>query len=117
MSASAGSTKGDPSYRLENGTLVVVSPGATEPAPISKDRVKMPKLTHSADPKWPGKDRTGGICVLKLTVGLDGKPHDIAVVQSLRPDYDEKSIEAVKNSVSVRALLTESRYQSKSVSR
>src|SRR5215813_4956438 len=54
------------------------------------------KLTP-APPLTPGGKPLEGTTVLQLVVGADGSPRDIRVERSLRPDYDERAIEAVSH--------------------
>lgn len=60
--------------------------------------VKAPKVIHSVDPSFPttaGKS-PGGVCVLKLVVDAQGKPIDVRVARSLRPDFDAEAVKVVK---------------------
>ncbi len=96
--AQSDDTRQPQTYRLEADTLVRVDLSAGEtPGPIAAARVQNPKLTHSIDPKFPprGERGSGGLCTLSVVVGLDGKPHDIAVLTSLSPQYDSNAIAAL----------------------
>ena len=58
-----------------------------------------PRQTHSPEPKYPRNERKArhqGLVRLKLVVGSDGVPRDIAVSQTLSSDFDHAAIEAVK---------------------
>src|SRR5262252_3970907 len=52
------------------------------------------KLTPGP-PLTPGEKPLEGTTLLQLVVGADGNPRDIRVERSLRPDYDQRAIEAV----------------------
>ena len=58
-----------------------------------------PKLIHNVWPDYSEaarKARVQGKVLLALTVDKEGVPHDVEVVDSLRPDLDEKAMEAVR---------------------
>lgn len=58
-----------------------------------------PRAVYAPDPDYPTKGRnglTGGMVVLWITVGSDGRPHDIEVARSLSPGFDEAAVKAVK---------------------
>src|SRR5450755_3836002 len=62
--------------------------------------VSAPKALYAPDPEYSEEARKAkyqGVCVLKLIVGPDGHPRDIAVARSLGLGLDEKAMEAVKN--------------------
>ena len=60
--------------------------------------VKAPKIISSVDPSFPATaaKSPGGVCVLKVVVDAQGKPVDVRVVRSLRPDFDAEAVKAVK---------------------
>src|SRR5512141_1945652 len=61
--------------------------------------VSAPKALFQPDPEFSEEARKmkyQGTVVLLLVVGLDGKPHDIRVQQSLGMGLDEKAIEAIR---------------------
>ena len=63
------------------------------------DGVLPPRLLFAPEPEYSEeatKDNYGGICVLALIVGQDGRPHDINVARPLGKGLDEKAIEAVQ---------------------
>ena len=67
---------------------------------VGKD-VSAPKLISSKEPEFPEseKGRKGkfeGTCLLGFVVDESGMPQDVHVVRSLRQDFDEKAIEAVR---------------------
>ena len=58
-----------------------------------------PSLTYAPKPKYPKNERKArhhGMVKLKLVVSVDGDPLNIAVAQTLSPDFDESAIEAVQ---------------------
>lgn len=58
-----------------------------------------PRQTHAPQPKYPKSEREAhhqGTVRLTLVVSSDGVPRDIAVSQTLTPDFDEAAIDAVK---------------------
>jgi TonB family protein len=60
--------------------------------------VSVPKLVSKVEPKYSEearRDRLEGTVVLSVVVGSDGVAHNVHVMQSLRPDLDQKAIEAV----------------------
>jgi TonB family protein len=64
-----------------------------------KSCVTPPSLTYSPKPKYPKNERKArheGMVKLRLVVGSDGDPRNIAVSRTLSPDFDESAIEAVK---------------------
>ena len=61
--------------------------------------VSAPSVTYQLDPEFSEEARKAkyqGTVALGLTVGRDGRAHDIHVVRSLGLGLDEKAIEAVK---------------------
>jgi TonB family protein len=76
-----------------------------EPAPECNVKVAEPDPTKNRgprgvftpDPHFPRhRNRSTGSVLLGLTVGTDGRPHDIKVEGSLGKDYDEAAIDAVR---------------------
>jgi len=70
------------------GELVTLGPG-----------VSPPKAIYMVDPQYSETaQRAGsqGLCVVSLTVGLDGQPYDIQVKRNLGMGLDEEATEAVK---------------------
>jgi len=62
--------------------------------------VSAPVAISSPDPEYSEEARKAkyqGVVVLALTVGTDGRAHDIHVARSLGLGLDEKAIEAVKS--------------------
>ena len=58
-----------------------------------------PRQTHAPQPKYPKSEREAhhqGTVRLTLVVSSDGVPRDIAVSQTLTPDFDKAAIDAVK---------------------
>jgi len=64
-----------------------------------KGCITPPSLTYSPKPEYPKNERKArhqGMVKLRLVVGSDGDPRNIAVSQTLSPDLDQSAIEAVK---------------------
>ena len=62
--------------------------------------VSRPKPIYSPDPEFSDearKNKMQGTVVLRLVVGVDGKPRDIKVARALGMGLDQKAIEAVRN--------------------
>jgi protein TonB len=57
---------------------------------ISSVQPEFPQSARSAD------DKLEGTCLIGLVVDEKGMPQDVHVVRSLRQDFDEKAIEAVR---------------------
>lgn len=60
-----------------------------------------PVVIYSTEPEFPKaalkrKDKFQGTCVVGLVVDSLGAVHDVHVKRSLRPDFDAKAVEAVK---------------------
>jgi TonB family protein len=83
--------------RMEVGTRDAASADSVN---ATKNHVTtMPVLISSKQPEYPKlpkADRINGKCLLALTVDQDGVPQDVHVVKSLRPEYDQKAVEAVE---------------------
>jgi len=56
-------------------------------------RVQPPTMIHSVEPPVAGKN---GIVTLALVVGVDGRPHDLKVANSLDSASDDAALEAVR---------------------
>jgi TonB family protein len=59
------------------------------------------KIIYRKPPVYPAKARAekntvDGPCVLEMTVGVDGVPTNVHVVKSLRADYDQSAMDAVR---------------------
>ena len=64
-----------------------------------KGCITPPSPTYSPQPKYPKNERKAhhqGTVKLSVVVGLYGDPLDVAVLQTLSPDFDESAMEAVK---------------------
>lgn len=62
-------------------------------------RVSAPVPIFSPDPhfsKYARKEKVQGVCILGLTLDINGIPHDVHVVKSLETSLDQKAIEAVE---------------------
>jgi TonB family protein len=81
--------------------------GAAANAPVHEKVYKIggdvsaPALTYSVDAKFPDAERNAkkglqGVAVVELIVDSKGRPRDIRVKQSLRPDFDKSAIDAVR---------------------
>jgi len=73
--------------------------GAEKSAAKDQARSTMPVLISSKPPDYPAvskESRINGICVLAFTVDEEGMPKEVHIVKSLRPEYDQKAIEAVQ---------------------
>jgi TonB family protein len=62
--------------------------------------VSAPVLTHSVDAEFPNAEKKAkkglqGVTVVELIVDSKGRPRDIQVKRSLRPDFDRSAIDAV----------------------
>lgn len=83
--------------RTEVGTNAA---SATErEKPEGQTNLTMPVLIHSERPEYPitgKKDHVNGICLISLTVDEQGTPTHVHIVKSLRPDFDENAIKAVR---------------------
>ena len=67
---------------------------------VGKD-VTAPVLIYSVDPEFPEAERKSkskfeGTCLIGFVVDESGTPRDVKVIQSLRPDFDAKAVEAVE---------------------
>src|SRR5205823_5797885 len=63
------------------------------------DGVSAPTVILAPDPGYSEEARQakfGGVCVLAVVVGPDGKTYDIKVARTLGKGLDEKAIEAVQ---------------------
>ena len=63
--------------------------------------VSVPSLTYSVDAKFPDAEKNAkngmqGVAVVELIVDSKGRPRDIRVKRSLRPDFDKCAIDAVR---------------------
>lgn len=64
-----------------------------------KGCVTPPSVTYAPKPTFPMNERKArheGTVKLTLVVGSDGNPRNVAVSQTLSPDFDESAVEAVK---------------------
>jgi protein TonB len=62
--------------------------------------ITQPRIIYGPDPEFSEEARKAkyqGLCVLEVTVDVNGLPTNIRVVNSLGMGLDEKAIEAVKN--------------------
>ena len=61
--------------------------------------VLAPKIISRVEPEFSEearKNKYQGVVILRLIIGVDGKPHDISVQRTLGMGLDEKAVEAVK---------------------
>jgi TonB family protein len=82
---------GKGNYALVNGVLEQKDNGD-----ISQPRITMPQLISYPKIDFPGKQHKTGMNRVELIVGVDGKPSDIRIVHSLRADYDEQTMNSVR---------------------
>lgn len=82
---------GKGNYALVNGVLEQQDNGD-----ISQSRITMPQLIYYPKIDFPGKQHKTGMNRVELVVGVDGKPSDIRIVRSLRADYDEQTMNSVR---------------------
>lgn len=80
MSAACKTSDNDVCYSVGNGVLAPTA--LSSPEPVYPQSGSLAKIE--------------GIERLQLIVGIDGNPHDIRVIKSLSPEFDEKAIAAVK---------------------
>jgi TonB family protein len=69
--------------------------------PMAKEEAhpSMPVLISSKIPEYPAKGKEAhlsGICLVGLTVDQQGVPQDVHIIRSLRPDFDQNAMEAVR---------------------
>ncbi len=74
---------------------------ASTPGPVHKvgGGVSAPSLIHKVEPQYTEEARHAnveGTIVLDVVVAADGTPRDLKIVRSLRPDLDQKAMEAVR---------------------
>jgi TonB family protein len=65
----------------------------------SEHRNRAPRPIYTPDPVYPEearKKKIHGTVVLPLTIGTDGRPHDIKIEKPLGYGLDEKALEAVR---------------------
>lgn len=60
------------------------------PTPLNVVNPMFPKSAHDIEGPFPK------IVIVSLTVDASGKPHDVRVVQSYRPDFDAQAVKAVE---------------------
>ena len=82
---------GNGNYGLVNGVLEEQKKGD-----ILRSRITMPELISSPKIDFPANQHKTGKNKVELVIGIDGKPSDITIVYSFRPDYDEQTINAVQ---------------------
>ena len=81
--------------------------GAAATAPLDEKVYKVggdvsaPVLTHSVDAEFPDAEKHAkqglqGVAVVELIVDSKGRPRDIRMKRSLRPDFDKCAINAVR---------------------
>jgi TonB family protein len=79
--------------------------------------VSAPIALNAVEAEFPseGRNRTYGMCLISVIVGVDGKPTNLRVVRSLGAEMDQKAVEAVnkyrfkpamKNGTPVRVQIT-----------
>jgi TonB family protein len=87
------------------GTHVTVQAGeavAGQKGPIQvPTHVMRERIESQVSPKYPEQARAthntmNGTCILGLNINDDGVPSNVHVVKSLRKDYDESALTAVR---------------------
>ncbi len=76
----------------EDSTVYHIGGGVKPPRPIY---VPDPEFTEE-EKKNPDKAQYTGVVVLSMIVTGDGKPKDIKVAKSFRPDLDDRAVEVVR---------------------
>jgi TonB family protein len=64
-------------------------------AALEDATVTPPRVLYHPDPEYPQEARRAknqGTCILSLTIGTDGLPHDIKVVRGLGMGLDESAV-------------------------
>lgn len=59
-------------------------------------RPQPPKAIWAPEPRPPAEMKDDEMVTLSVFVGTDGKPHDLTVIDSVNNDYDQASLEAVR---------------------
>jgi TonB family protein len=86
---------------------VTAQDGPAADAPVPEKLYKVggdvsaPRLTYTVDAEFPDAEKNvkkglQGVTVVRLIVDSKGRPRDIRVKQSLRPDFDKSAINAVR---------------------
>jgi TonB family protein len=85
----------DKSPVTPNGTTTEVGKvdNTTEYYRVSVWDVKPPRVVHTVDPRYCGKN---GTVVLWLVVGANGVPRNIKVTRSLDPKSDDEAVKTVQ---------------------
>jgi TonB family protein len=83
---------------LHIGVEAKPSSAADQPRKTSNTPVH---IVYKVQPVYPAeakakKDTVDGVCLLAVSVNEDGVATDVSVVKSLRADYDESAIDAVR---------------------
>jgi TonB family protein len=69
------------------------------PSAVMPNGIRAPRPILSPDPEYSEEARKAGfsgVALLGVTVGPDGRPHDVKVVAPLGKGLDEKAVDAVK---------------------
>lgn len=87
---------------LSLAAVAIAKPGVSQTAGQSPaqppNKITRPKPTYTPTPAYPEGARKGGVegtVSLHLTVGADGKTHDIVVTHGLTPELNEAAIQGV----------------------
>jgi TonB family protein len=89
----------NPAPPAANGDVPSRPSGSGASAGKAKIRVSPPVLTHWVQAGYPDPARKAkfeGICLIGLTVDVNGQPQNVHVTKSLSPGLDQKAIEAVE---------------------
>src|SRR5260370_24791672 len=69
--------------------------GKAGKAALEDAKVTPPRVLYHPDPEYPQEARRAknqGTCILSLTIGTDGLPHDIKVLRGLGMGLDESAV-------------------------
>jgi TonB family protein len=90
-------------YSLEGSKAPEAAPPAPAPGPepSASNGLAHPTLISAPNPEYPAKAREeknmlNGNVEVSLTVGTDGLPRNVVVLKSLRPDFDQSALTAVR---------------------
>jgi TonB family protein len=79
------------------GDALFARPDGARETANCPDSPKLPKVIYQPDPAFPiGEEPPKRPVVLRLTVGLDGRPQDIEVAESVNKAFDSYAVSAVR---------------------
>ncbi|HUP03071.1 MAG TPA: energy transducer TonB [Bryobacteraceae bacterium] len=99
-SVSMKEIQSSPSAEAAKAPSAVLPPTPTPPGELLRvgGGVTAPRLSQKVEPQYSEEARRAhleGTVVLSIVVGTDGAAHELQVLRSIRPDLDQKAIEAV----------------------